>query len=137
MIPLVGTVREYTDLEQRIRRIAEAVMKRKGKRVQYLLGTMIEIPRACLIAGEIASHAEFFSFGTNDLTQLTYGYSRDDVARFLPEYIQQGIIPGDPFQSMDPAGVGQLVEMAVNGVGNAAKGLNWAFVGNTAAILPA
>ncbi|MDH3627815.1 MAG: pyruvate, phosphate dikinase [Acidobacteriota bacterium] len=115
MIPLVGTLREYTDLESLIRQMAGAVMARKKSRVRFLVGTMIEIPRACLIAEQIAQHAEFFSFGTNDLTQLTYGYSRDDVARFLPEYIQQGILPGDPFESMDPEGVGKLVATAIDG----------------------
>jgi len=84
----------------------------KGE-VDILIGTMVEIPRAALTADEIAVHADFFSFGTNDLTQLTFGYSRDDVNTFLPDYLQQEILPSDPFQSLDASGVGQLVEMGV------------------------
>ena len=82
-------------------------------KLNYLVGTMIELPRACLTADEIAEHAEFFSFGTNDLTQTTYGFSRDDIGSFLPEYLDRNILPGDPFQSLDVKGVGKLVSMAV------------------------
>src|SRR5690606_4324793 len=84
-----------------------------GMRIEYLVGTMIEVPRAALLAHELASEAEFFSFGTNDLTQLTLGISRDDVAGFLPQYLAQGIVSDDPFQTIDQEGVGQLVRMAV------------------------
>jgi len=111
MIPLVGTVREFTDLRDMTDRAAKAVMKEKKVTFKYLVGTMIEIPRAALIADKIAEQAEFFSFGTNDLTQLTFGYSRDDAGVFLPEYVEKGILPEDPFQSLDQEGVGQLVHM--------------------------
>ena len=113
MIPLVGTVREFTDLASRVRAIAaEVEAKTKGK-ITYLVGTMIEVPRACLVAEEIAKEAEFFSFGTNDLTQMTYGFSRDDIGKFLPEYLTHRILPFDPFQSIDQEGVGKLVTLAV------------------------
>ena len=82
-------------------------------KVKYLVGTMIEIPRACLVADKVAERAEFFSYGTNDLTQMTYGYSRDDSGRFLSDYIENGVLRGDPFQSLDIEGVGQLVELGV------------------------
>ena len=111
MIPLVGTVAEFTMLKEMTDRIAQEVRKETGKRVTYTVGTMIEIPRAALIADEIAEHAEFFSFGTNDLTQLTFGYSRDDAGVFLGEYVEKGILESDPFQTLDQTGVGQLVEM--------------------------
>jgi pyruvate, orthophosphate dikinase len=113
MIPLVGTVREFTDLRNRTRSIAAEVEKKTGVKVGYLVGTMIEIPRACLVAEAIGREAEFFSFGTNDLTQMTYGYSRDDIGKFLPSYIEQRILPHDPFQSVDLEGVGRLVRMGV------------------------
>jgi pyruvate,orthophosphate dikinase len=113
MIPLVGAVREFTDLAARIRAVGEAVAARTGVAVPYLLGTMIEVPRACLVAGSIAREAEFFSFGTNDLTQMTYGFSRDDIGKFLPDYLEARILPVDPFQSVDPDGVGRLVRLAV------------------------
>ncbi|MBU8893735.1 MAG: pyruvate, phosphate dikinase [Bacteroidales bacterium] len=112
MVPLIGTVEEYTMQEKIIRTVAEKVFKEKGITVDYMVGTMIEIPRACLTANEIAKHAEFFSFGTNDLTQMTFGYSRDDAGKFLPIYINKGILKNDPFQQLDQTGVGQLVEMA-------------------------
>jgi pyruvate,orthophosphate dikinase len=92
-------------------RVAKEVCKETGKKVNYTVGTMIEIPRAALIADEIAKHAQFFSFGTNDLTQLAFGYSRDDAGVFLGEYVEKGILENDPFQTLDQAGVGQLVEM--------------------------
>ena len=111
MIPLVGTVRELNDLKAMIDRVAKEVGKKNKTKLSYSVGTMIEIPRAALIADQIAKEAEFFSFGTNDLTQLTFGYSRDDAGKFLPEYIEQGILPTDPFQSLDQEGVGQLVKM--------------------------
>ena len=118
MIPLVGTVKEFTELKIMTDRVARAVENETGKRVAYLIGTMIEIPRAALTAAEIAEHAEFFSFGTNDLTQLTYGYSRDDAGKFLGEYVEKGILENDPFQTLDQTGVGQLVELGTkNGRG--------------------
>ena len=113
MIPLVGTVTEYIDQEKIVRNVAKVVESIYGITLKYLVGTMIELPRACLTADEIAEHAEFFSFGTNDLTQTTYGFSRDDIGSFLPEYLDRNILPGDPFQSLDVKGVGKLVSMAV------------------------
>ena len=113
MIPLVGTVTEYTDQEDIVRKVAKDVRNETGVEFKYLVGTMIELPRACLTADEIAQHAEFFSFGTNDLTQTTFGFSRDDIGSFLPDYLERNILPGDPFQSLDVSGVGKLVSMAV------------------------
>ena len=113
MIPLVGTVTEYTDQENIVRKVAKDVRNETGVEFNYLVGTMIELPRACLTADEIAQHAEFFSFGTNDLTQTTFGFSRDDIGSFLPDYLERNILPGDPFQSLDLSGVGKLVSMAV------------------------
>ena len=112
MIPLVATKRELELLKALVDRTAQAVFSETGKSVDYLVGTMIELPRAALLAGEIAQEAEFFSFGTNDLTQTTLGVSRDDAARFLTAYVEQGIFARDPFVSLDIEGVGQLVEMA-------------------------
>ncbi|MBX9898902.1 MAG: pyruvate, phosphate dikinase [Qipengyuania sp.] len=112
MIPLVATKRELELLKALIDRTAEAVFAETGRRVEYLVGTMIELPRAALMAGEIAREAEFFSFGTNDLTQTTLGVSRDDAGRFLGEYVEKGIFARDPFVSLDVEGVGQLLEMA-------------------------
>ena len=113
MIPLVGTVNEFTELAQRVRTIAAEVEKKHKTTIPHLVGTMIEVPRACLVAEAIAKEAEFFSFGTNDLTQMTYGFSRDDIGKFLPEYLERRILPGDPFQSIDQDGVGQLVTLSV------------------------
>jgi pyruvate,orthophosphate dikinase len=112
MIPLVGTQRELADLRELCIATAERIMAAAGTTVDYLLGTMIELPRAALTADEIAKEAQFFSFGTNDLTQMTYGYSRDDINTFLPIYLGKGVLPTDPFQQLDQTGVGQLVEMA-------------------------
>ena len=114
MIPLVGTVTEYIDQEKIVRDVASKVESKYGVALNYLVGTMIELPRACLTADEIAEHAEFFSFGTNDLTQTTFGFSRDDIGSFLPDYLERKILPVDPFQSLDVNGVGKLVTMAVN-----------------------
>ena len=113
MIPLVGDVREFRHQAAVVRDAAAEVMKTEGVEVPYLVGTMIEIPRAALTADEVASEAEFFSFGTNDLTQMTYGFSRDDAGKFLKEYVEEVILDGDPFVSIDQTGVGQLVAMAV------------------------
>ncbi len=111
MIPLIGTLKEFKMQEQIVREVAEKVFAEKGDKIDYLVGTMIEIPRAALTADQIAEHAEFFSFGTNDLTQMGFGYSRDDAGKFLPIYIQKGILKADPFQVLDQEGIGQLVEM--------------------------
>jgi pyruvate,orthophosphate dikinase len=98
MIPLIGTVKELKLQEQIVRSVADEVFEEKGDKIDYLVGTMIEIPRAALTADEIAEVAEFFSFGTNDLTQMGFGYSRDDAGKFLPIYIEKGILKNDPFQ---------------------------------------
>jgi pyruvate,orthophosphate dikinase len=114
MIPLTGTVKELEWIQPRLERIAETVMSEKGVRVEYKFGTMIEIPRAAVTADQIARLAQFFSFGTNDLTQMTFGYSRDDAERsFLVTYIEQGILPKNPFQTLDREGVGQLMQIAI------------------------
>ena len=113
MVPLIGTAEEFLRIDARVRDIAREVQRKSGQRVRFSVGTMIEIPRAALIAGAIAERAEFFSFGTNDLTQMTFGYSRDDVAKFLPAYVEQRIVPNDPFQSLDADGVGRLIEICV------------------------
>jgi pyruvate,orthophosphate dikinase len=113
MVPLVADVSELINQSQIIRRVAQEVFHHEGRAVPYLVGTMIELPRAAITADEIAKEAEFFSFGTNDLTQTTFGLSRDDAGRFLPMYVEQGLLPEDPFQSLDQKGVGKLVEMAV------------------------
>ncbi len=113
MIPLVGTVMEFTELAARVRAIAAEVEAKTKTKVAYLVGTMIEVPRACLVAEAIAKEAEFFSFETNDLTQMTYGFSRDDIGKFLPDYLDRRILPFDPFQSIDQEGVGKLVTLSV------------------------
>jgi len=114
MIPLVGHQKEFINQAAIVRHIAEEVKKEyKLKKLDYLVGTMIEVPRACVIADKIAEHAEFFSFGTNDLTQMTFGYSRDDIGGFLPDYLKQEILPNDPFQVLDQDGVGELIHHAV------------------------
>jgi len=113
MIPLIGTVKELVNQKKVVQEVAEQVMEKAGIRVKYLVGTMIEIPRAALTADLVAEQAEFFSFGTNDLTQMTFGYSRDDAGVFLPEYVEKKILPADPFQSLDQTGVGQLVAMGI------------------------
>jgi pyruvate,orthophosphate dikinase len=113
MIPLIGTKAELDYLEKIVRRVADGIIKEKKSKVKYMVGTMIEIPRAALTADKVAETAEFFSFGTNDLTQMTFGYSRDDIGSFLPDYLEEKILETDPFQQIDESGVGQLVEMAV------------------------
>ncbi|MFK2820340.1 pyruvate, phosphate dikinase [Flavobacteriaceae sp. LMIT009] len=111
MVPLVGTIKEFTEQEAIIRETAEKIFKEYDDRIDYQVGTMMEIPRATLLADQIANYADFFSFGTNDLTQLTYGYSRDDSSKFFPTYIEKGILKNDPFEVLDREGVGQLIEL--------------------------
>jgi pyruvate,orthophosphate dikinase len=113
MIPLVGMKSELEILRERTDAVAKEVIKSTGVRVPYLIGTMIEVPRAALTAGEIAEYADFFSFGTNDLTQMTYAFSRDDAeGKFLPQYLEQKILDVNPFETLDRTGVGRLVELA-------------------------
>jgi pyruvate,orthophosphate dikinase len=112
MVPLVGAEQEMIRLRQRIAATVERVLAAEKMRLPVAIGTMIEVPRAALIADRIAVHADFFSFGTNDLTQMTYGYSRDDIGRFLPQYLESGVLPYDPFARLDDEGVGQLVRLA-------------------------
>jgi pyruvate,orthophosphate dikinase len=114
MIPLVSDLNEFKMQEEIVRRVASDVFKEKGKKVNYLVGTMIELPRAAVTADEIAKRAEFFSFGTNDLTQTTFGLSRDDAGKFLPLYVENEILPNDPFEVLDQEGVGQLVKMGTD-----------------------
>jgi pyruvate,orthophosphate dikinase len=114
MMPLVGVMGELDRLQEQVLAVAAAVFKERGKKVPYKFGTMIEIPRACLIADEIAMKAEFFSFGTNDLTQTILGISRDDAQKsFLTKYVEQRIIPADPFQVLDRDGVGAMMRIAI------------------------
>jgi pyruvate,orthophosphate dikinase len=113
MVPLVGSVTELKHQEEIIRRVAKEVMEEQGVEFPYQVGTMIEVPRAALVADQIAEVAEFFSFGTNDLTQMTFGFSRDDIGSFLPAYLEGKILPADPFETLDQSGVGQLVQMGV------------------------
>jgi pyruvate,orthophosphate dikinase len=112
MIPLTATLKEMANQAAVVHRMAEEVFKEKGTKIDYLVGTMIELPRAALVADDIAKEAQFFSFGTNDLTQTTFGFSRDDVNKVLPTYIAEGILKQDPFAVLDQEGVGQLVKMA-------------------------
>jgi pyruvate,orthophosphate dikinase len=112
MVPLVGTIEELRHQRDIIDQVAEDVFKKRKQRVPYKVGTMIEIPRAALLADEIALSADFFSFGTNDLTQMTLGLSRDDAGKFMGLYLERGIYPHDPFVSIDEKGVGQLVRIA-------------------------
>jgi pyruvate,orthophosphate dikinase len=113
MIPLTATLKEMSHQAGVVRRVAEEVFKEKEHEVHYLVGTMIELPRACIVADEIAKEAEFFSFGTNDLTQTTFGFSRDDINKVLPTYLKEGILKQDPFQVIDREGVGELVRMGI------------------------
>ncbi|MBN2736425.1 MAG: pyruvate, phosphate dikinase [Spirochaetales bacterium] len=113
MIPLVGTYKELAMLRENAEKVIEGVLSKAKTKVSYKIGTMIEIPRAAITADEVAKYADFFSFGTNDLTQMTFGYSRDDAGVFLPEYISQGVLEEDPFQVLDQEGVGQLVKIGV------------------------
>jgi pyruvate,orthophosphate dikinase len=113
MIPLVGNIKEFTHQKAIVVKTADEFIKKSGVKMKYMVGTMIEVPRGALTADEIAKEAEFFSFGTNDLTQMTLGFSRDDVGSFVPHYIELGILEKDPFQVLDRVGVGQLIRMAV------------------------
>ena len=113
MIPLTGTVGEMKLTYENTKKVADAVLVEMGVPVKYTIGTMIEVPRAALIADKIAVDAEFFSFGTNDLTQMTFGYSRDDVAKFLPDYLQKGLLSHDPFSVLDQEGVGELIRIGI------------------------
>jgi pyruvate,orthophosphate dikinase len=113
MIPLVSHVHELADQAKVVRDVAKKVFEAEGVTVDFLVGTMIELPRAAVTADEIAREAEFFSFGTNDLTQTTFGLSRDDAGKFLPEYVRREILPSDPFEKLDQGGVGKLVKMGV------------------------
>jgi pyruvate,orthophosphate dikinase len=113
MIPLVGSREELRAQKNIVEQTAQATMKSYGVKVRYLVGTMIELPRACLVADEIAEEAQFFSFGTNDLTQTCLGLSRDDAGKFLPTYVMEGLLPQDPFVTIDQDGVGALMRIAV------------------------
>ena len=114
MIPVVCDVKEVKNQLDMARAVYKQVLAKTGvKKIRHKLGTMIEIPRAALIANQIATEAEFFSFGTNDLTQMTFGFSRDDIGGFVPDYLQKGILPGDPFVSIDQVGVGELIKIGI------------------------
>ncbi|MCH7646229.1 MAG: pyruvate, phosphate dikinase, partial [Nitrospinae bacterium] len=113
MIPLTGTLGEMAIMRENTVRVAEEVLKKAKTRIRYTVGTMIEIPRASLIADKIAEYADFFSFGTNDMTQMMFGYSRDDIGKFLPFYVEQGILEADPFSTIDVEGVGEMIEIGV------------------------
>jgi pyruvate,orthophosphate dikinase len=123
MIPLTGTVAEMKLTREMTDRVARQVIAETGKRVRYSVGTMIEVPRAALVADKIAEHAEFFSFGTNDLTQMTFGYSRDDIGKFLPFYLEKKLLPNDPFAVLDQEGVGELVRIGIERGRKAVAGL--------------
>ncbi len=114
MIPLTGTEKEFVFLKEVILKKSEEIFAETGESIEFKIGTMIEIPRACLVADKIAEQADFFSFGTNDLTQMAFGYSRDDAGVFLPEYVEAGILPKDPFQVLDQEGVGQLMKIGID-----------------------
>jgi len=113
MIPVVGDKEEIREMRELVNRIAKEVFKETNSKVKYLVGVMIELPRACVVANKIARYADFFSFGTNDLTQTTFGYSRDDSARFIPSYIEGGVLLNDPFQILDQSGVGEMIKIAI------------------------
>jgi len=113
MVPLIGSINELKQQKEIIKKTSEEVFAEENVSLEFEIGTMIEIPRAALTAAQIATEAEYFSFGTNDLTQMTFGYSRDDIASFLPAYLDKKILKVDPFQVLDQEGVGQLIEMAV------------------------
>ncbi|MHB1660930.1 MAG: putative PEP-binding protein, partial [bacterium] len=114
MIPVVGIYEDIRLLKELVDKKAAEVTKKYGVKLEYFVGTMIELPRACMVADEIAKEAEFFSFGTNDLTQTVFGFSRDDIGSFLPDYINKNILKTDPFMELDRSGVGELMKIAVN-----------------------
>jgi pyruvate,orthophosphate dikinase len=113
MVPLVSHVNELRDQKEVIKRVAEEVMKKHGVEIEYSIGVMIEVPRAAVTADKIAKEAEFFSFGTNDLTQMSFGFSRDDYGKFIDVYMEKKILPEDPFSTLDQEGVGELMRIAV------------------------
>jgi pyruvate,orthophosphate dikinase len=113
MIPLTGTVAEMELTRDMTDRIAKQTLAEMGGKVEYSVGTMIEVPRAALIADKLAEHADFFSFGTNDLTQMTFGYSRDDIGKFLPFYLDKKLLPDDPFAVLDQEGVGEMIAIGI------------------------
>ena len=113
MIPLVGHVHELRRLRAQARALCDEILEAAGVSVPFTIGTMIEVPRAALIADQMAPYAEFFSFGTNDLTQMTFGYSRDDIGKFLPFYLDKKLLPADPFAVLDQEGVGELIRIGI------------------------
>jgi pyruvate,orthophosphate dikinase len=131
MIPLVGEKKELKFVKDVVIEVAEQVKKEKNSDIEYHIGTMIEIPRAALLADEIATEAEFFSFGTNDLTQMTFGFSRDDAGKFLPSYYEKKIYEEDPFKTLDQKGVGALIEMAVKKGKKTRKNIHLGVCGET------
>ncbi|MEM8597050.1 MAG: putative PEP-binding protein, partial [Pseudomonadota bacterium] len=133
MLPLISAVRELAVLRERIDAVAAAVRAERGVMVEYSVGVMLETPRACLRAGEIARIADFISFGTNDLTQMTYGLSRDDAGRFMPDYVSQGIYEHDPFHSLDLEGVGELMQIAAERAREARPGISVGLCGEQGA----
>ena len=137
MIPLVGETRELAYVKSFVVETAKKVMEEKGMEIPYLVGTMIEIPRAALTADEVATEAEFFSFGTNDLTQMTFGFSRDDAGKFLDDYYKKKIFESDPFARVDQNGVGKLVKMAVELGKQTRPNIKLGVAANTAVIPPA
>jgi pyruvate,orthophosphate dikinase len=129
MIPLIGDEKEYQYVADIVKKTADKLIEESGVKLKYMVGTMIEIPRACLIADKIAADAEFFSFGTNDLTQMTYGLSRDDAGRILADYTDKNIYEGDPTARLDQTGVGELMKMAVKKGRSARPGLKLGICG--------
>jgi len=115
MVPLVSHINEFVNQKNVVDGVYKDLLGEQGVRLKYKVGTMIEVPRACLVAEEIAQHADFFSFGTNDLTQTTFGFSRDDTGSFFESYFESNILPGDPFEKIDQDGVGRLMSIAVSG----------------------
>lgn len=124
MIPLVSIEKELVVIKETLVRKIDTIFKRLNKQIPYLIGTMIETPRACLIADKIAEHVDFISFGTNDLTQLTYGFSRDDIGKFVQDYEQKEILATDPFQHIDVDGVGALLHEAIQKIKSTGKSVS-------------
>jgi pyruvate,orthophosphate dikinase len=129
MIPLVGHVNELKTVQTQLEAVARQVIDGAGVQLDYMFGTMIEIPRACLVADQLAELAQFFSFGTNDLTQMTFGFSRDDAGKFLVPYVEKKILPSDPFDTIDQGGVGQLMKLAVESAKRVRKDLKLGICG--------